>query len=721
MKTKHILIFLSCFFCLFSKAQTPKDSLLTLLKNHPQKDIERCYILRELRKDEIRNFKLGDTYDQEAYAIAIKKIPTVKNNPKLLKEYKSFLSDYFFSQGVNYSEKYDLKNAEKYFSKALEIDLEIKQFDNIGSDYKELGKVYQEKGDINRAIDYYLKSIAVLKKRKGIEEEENNYMIDDYNCLSFIYYNKGDYSKAIQYQFEKLKVTRHKKSNQYFNKKLNISNIGESYNNIGFFYAKENETAKAFYYYNKAYKLQKSIQNNHRISLIYRNIGITFLDKKQYNKALTYFNLSTQLSEDKSIDINNTLAKGIIYLNTNAIDSAYANFSNALEIAKKNNISKLDADIYYNLSQVYFQKKNWNLAEEYAQKSIAISQKRLNILETKKCAELLYQIYKQTNNTAKALQILELSTKLNDSINRKENQNAMLKAEFKLENQNKIAQIKTLSKDKKIATLESERQKTIVLTLGILIISLVLISYFLFNKYKIKKQNELLKSQLDEAQKTIEAEKKATESELKALKSQMNPHFIFNALSGIQDQFMYGDKAIANEQMGNFTYLTRQILNVSGKKQILIATEIEILSKYLELEKMRFKTDFEYQINLSETIDEDYHEIPPMLIQPFVENSIKHGLLHKNGLKKVSIHFELDPNEEYIICTIEDNGIGRTKSAEIKANSQIKHEAFSTQSIEDRLLLLNENLHLQNLITYEDILENNLVMGTKVTINIPLI
>jgi sensor histidine kinase YesM len=136
---------------------------------------------------------------------------------------------------------------------------------------------------------------------------------------------------------------------------------------------------------------------------------------------------------------------------------------------------------------------------------------------------------------------------------------------------------------------------------------------------------------------------------------------------------------------------------------------------------MRFAKDFEYTISTSDTIDEDYHKLPPMLLQPFVENSIKHGLMHKNGLKTISINFDLDENEEYIVCTIIDNGIGRTKSAEIKANSQVKHNSFSTKSIEERLVLLNENLKLKELITYYDLVEDEIISGTKVIIKIPLL
>jgi sensor histidine kinase YesM len=181
---------------------------------------------------------------------------------------------------------------------------------------------------------------------------------------------------------------------------------------------------------------------------------------------------------------------------------------------------------------------------------------------------------------------------------------------------------------------------------------------------------------------------------------------------------MYGDKVIANEQMGNFTYLTRQILAVSGKKKIPLSTEVDILTKYLELEKMRFDNDFIYSITIDDSIDDEYTELPPMLIQPFVENSIKHGLLHKEGNKTVSINFTLDANEEFLICTVEDNGIGRKKSEAIKTKNN--HNSFSTTAVAQRLQLINNENNNEDLqyIDLED--HNGNSLGTKAILKIAL-
>lgn len=217
----------------------------------------------------------------------------------------------------------------------------------------------------------------------------------------------------------------------------------------------------------------------------------------------------------------------------------------------------------------------------------------------------------------------------------------------------------------------------------------------------------------------LKAEKLTLEKDLQvhlltAIKSQMNQHFMYNTLNSIQEQFLYGNKNTASEQLSNFTHLTRQILETSGQKSIPLAVEVEILTKYLDLEKMRFNEEFSYEITFNDTIDEDYHQIPPLLIQPFVENAIRHSLLHKKGEKHLSIYFALDEAEENIICTVEDNGIGRAKAEEINAKRFRQFDSFSTTSAEQRLRLLRNHSSTQDLIIYEDLAE-----GTRVKIIIP--
>ncbi len=245
----------------------------------------------------------------------------------------------------------------------------------------------------------------------------------------------------------------------------------------------------------------------------------------------------------------------------------------------------------------------------------------------------------------------------------------------------------------------------------------------MLNNDKIKSFNTLqLKYETEKKEAAINQLKlEQTQSELTALKSQMNPHFIFNALNSIQELYTIGDKKMANEQMANFATLTRKILDVSGKQKIDLADEIDILTKYLELEGIRFENDFLYQINLSKNIDVDYVQLPPMLIQPYVENAIKHGLLHKKGMKELALNFILNDDETNLVCEIMDNGIGRIASAEINKNRPQSHVSFSTSATEKRLQLLNQGKQENIAVLFEDIEDENInALGTKVSIQIPI-
>ena len=172
--------------------------------------------------------------------------------------------------------------------------------------------------------------------------------------------------------------------------------------------------------------------------------------------------------------------------------------------------------------------------------------------------------------------------------------------------------------------------------------------------------------------------------------------------------------------LGKFADLMRLILDQSNKEIISLEEELKILNLYLELEALRFEENFEYIIQKENIEDEAEINIPAMLIQPYVENAIKHGLLHKQGLKKISIHFKLQKNK--LLCVVEDNGIGRKRSGEINALRNKKYTSFATGATQKRLELLNQNNPNLIVVNYTDLtLNNTTYIGTKVSIVIPII
>ena len=244
------------------------------------------------------------------------------------------------------------------------------------------------------------------------------------------------------------------------------------------------------------------------------------------------------------------------------------------------------------------------------------------------------------------------------------------------------------------------------LTLGIII--------FYFRR-KIKK--EALQRKLEVKQLSLDNQLIALK--LENLRSQMNPHFIFNALNSIQEYIILNQKKLASEYLGKFADLIRTYLNHSTKGKITLQEEIDCLEMYLELEKLRFEDKLNYTINTFGNLKPTDLNIPTMLIQPYVENALKHGLLHKKNNRNLSINFKINEKEKLVNCTIIDNGIGRSEVEKLKLKSNKKHTSFATKATEDRLNLLNYGKQKAIGVTILDLFKEEKPAGTKVEISIP--
>lgn len=204
-------------------------------------------------------------------------------------------------------------------------------------------------------------------------------------------------------------------------------------------------------------------------------------------------------------------------------------------------------------------------------------------------------------------------------------------------------------------------------------------------------------------------------SKLTAIQSQMNPHFVFNALNSIQHLVISGDTDNAYNYITQFANLVRRTLDYSDKDRISIFQEIKLLEVYLELEKLRFKVDFHYSFEKKNIKDV---QIPPMLIQPFIENALVHGLMHKEGVKNLNVYLELF--DDYLLCRVEDNGIGRVEAKKIRHRQRGDHKSFALNAINNRFRILNEYSDEKLGYEYEDFPVDNEKVSTRVTLKIPI-
>jgi len=239
----------------------------------------------------------------------------------------------------------------------------------------------------------------------------------------------------------------------------------------------------------------------------------------------------------------------------------------------------------------------------------------------------------------------------------------------------------------------------------LIIAVIIFTSLYLIYKYRVKtiKEKALI-------------QQKISELKLDALKAQMNPHFIFNAFNSLQKYILNQETDNALNYLSDFANLIRKTLDNSSKKEVRLSDEIEYLRSYLELEKLRLE-NLNYTIEIDEKIDEDYTYLPPMLIQPFVENSILHGIRHLNTKGCIKIRFEEEINTLKVI--IEDNGIGRLKSSEINKKNKVIHDSKGTNITQQRLSMLSNNSDKIK-VEIQDLIDDKTPLGTRVTLRIPM-
>jgi len=237
------------------------------------------------------------------------------------------------------------------------------------------------------------------------------------------------------------------------------------------------------------------------------------------------------------------------------------------------------------------------------------------------------------------------------------------------------------------------------------------------------KQRLITESALENQRLNLIAEQfrqRIAQTEMAALRSQMNPHFIFNCLNSIQYFTAQNDAEKASDYLTKFSRLIRLVLENSKSERVTLANELETLRLYIEMEAMRFQQKVHYVIEVAETIDTDSIQMPPLLLQPFVENAIWHGLMHKEEGGTVHIAVQ-QPAEHLLHVEITDDGVGRQKATEYKSKSATRNKSFGMKMTAERIELINQLYHTQTQVAIIDLVDTRgQATGTKIVVEIPV-
>lgn len=536
---------------------------------------------------------------------------------------------------------------QKISKKAKDLTEALDKNDDsqIAKNYEKLAQDFIDKGD-NAKAEIYLKRALISYTR--LKQNDDKARVA--RTLAKIQETQGKEKEAAFNYKKASEVTADKKLEE-----INSNDYNRLQNN-------SNAEAKKGYIDSNIKLLEKADKKD-ELSDAYVQKAETSLKSNNMKDAIeSYTSALANSKPSKAIEIKNKIAD--VYASSNDFDKAISINENLLKEAEKNNDFQTQIKQKQLLANIYFDKSEPEKAVESLKEAYTLASKKGNTAEVKKSLMALVTYYKKQGKEKESLAIYNDFLEHFDTIIQSDT--TLIDAKIFQVTEEKIKQLEKekVLKDELISKKNSFNYMLIVA----FFLLLIFFAFIAKALYAIKKKNK--------------------EIALQSLRREMNPHFIFNSLNSV-NQFISQNKELeANKYLTNYSMLMRNMMENSNKDFVSLSTEIEQLKKYLDLEHLRFHDKFDFNIEVDETLDTDSVFVPNMIIQPHLENAIWHGLRYKEDKGLLLLKFELKDNK--IITIIDDNGIGLTKSSELKTENQKVHQSRGVTNTKERIALLNE-------------------------------
>ncbi|MDR3681690.1 MAG: histidine kinase [Flavipsychrobacter sp.] len=546
----------------------------------------------------------------------------------------------------------------EYENANVQARLELQLFTKINST-PGIAAAYNQLGVNSAKLGRYDSATIYLFKSEKIYENAK-----DSNALALVYMNLGVIAEEDGRQDASLDEAL-----QYFTKALSYSKNDlerklELFNNIGVIYGKKGDLKKALSFFKNVLDSTEVTFLPVRINALtdcvmaYDHLGDHEMAIKCTDEGL-FLARKYNLPADEALCL---MDKGAIISGKN-ITAGTALIHQGLDLAKKIGNKRLQLQGYDNLMGVYEDNKDYKNAYLILQEKNDFATQVFNIEKAKKIAQVreLYETEKKDN------------------------------------------EILLLNKDRSLQALQLKNEKTSrnYLFAGILLLA----SFSTVTVYNRNRRRKLI------------FQKQISETEMTALRAQMNPHFLFNSLNSIHSYIQDNNNAVASAYLLDFSKLTRIILENSLHQSIPLAEELQALDLYMSLEARRMDKKLNYEIAVSPDIDSENTLIPPLILQPFIENAILHGLQHKKDSGNIKLTIALQDN--MLHCTIEDNGIGREKASQLKGKFASKKESLGMKLTNQRIDIINKQKKSAAYVTITDITDNGQT-GVRVILTLPL-
>lgn len=576
----------------------------------------------------------------------------------------------------------DVNEALRYAKQALIVFDKTKNHKNAGRCHSIIGAVNLNLANYSLAEKSFLESFKLAKKT-----DDTLYIARSLYNLGNVQLQTGKVEEAIEY---------YKESGKFYLQIDYLKGIIAIENNLSTIYRNMGLYSKAYSHLNNA--LEVAIRHNSIIQqgFIYQNIAAVYTDQELYTEALESVKHSYAINQEYNYTeglIKNLIAFGNIFFLTNKILPADTCYKKALQLSKINDYIEDEATILIHLGYQKLYNNQYNVSKQYFQDGLNIA-KKLNSNELKlQIYDYLYYIDSVQGNFQSAL----LNYQTLQSLKSNENTDRQRK---------KIHELENLIQSSKTEITRQEgiirKNRSAIVLLGGCLLFALFISITIIQRIKLRNQLKI------------------AELSQENLRSQMNPHFIFNILNSIHGFILNNNKEASSEYLLKFAGLLRLTLDNSQSKIVTIDNELRALRLYLELEALRLNNKLEYRIEVDEEIDPYMFKIPTLLLQPYVENSIIHGIQKKNGKGKIDI--KLNYIADSIQCIIADNGVGRIHAGKLNSKNRKNHKSHGSKLTETRIELLNSIYGKKIGVKTTDLVdkENN-PLGTKVEFNLPIL
>ena len=582
----------------------------------------------------------------------------------------------------------DPKEAKNLAQQACELAEALGDTQGLANSLSALGFAEYKNANYAKAIETLLRALH-LQEQMGDEYGRAMTL----HRLGSVYTETSAYTKAHEHLLQSLDIWRRrddkeqiarglnsmgmiykclgdytKALNVYF-ESLDIRTVyGDAYdqaftlNNIGNLYYRMNDHDAAMQYYQQCLDIRQEQNDQFGIAVTLGNISNIHLARFEYEQALDYAHRSLEIRETLGENYGKLLILrniGLIYLRMEDQATALTYLQEGLKISRLMGNRKMEASILMTIGDITHKNNNLEEAIEILSQALTIAADISESMLEYDIHDLLASIYEHQQNSQQALHHYRRFTELRNEVMGRETKETIAALQLRHD----------------IQSAEKEKEKL---------------------------------------------RRKLLESEHQTLRAQINPHFMFNSLNSIQYFLLRSEKESAHRYLTKFARLMRLIMNNSRFSLVSLREEIESLKLYLELEQLRFGERFTYTFTIDPDLDEMLVQIPPMVLQPYVENAIWHGLLSKErgGLLSISLEKE---SEEQILCIIEDNGIGREESQRRKTRKGRKHKSAGMSLIQERLRLIAQATNKEARVTIIDLKETqDQASGTRVEVLLPL-